>query len=434
MSLCRQSLLVAATVATVVIAMAMPLMGSTASRPAVIFVDDDNCPVRYPARDQVFSVAIGDLDGVNGPDLAVANQSSGDVSVLLNQGDGTFNLGSGTEGDPYCAIQTAIDNAVDGDEIIVASGTYFETFNFLGKAVTLRSSGGPEVTTIDGQGSGSVVTCDSGEGPNTVLEGFTITRSGSSCTNGGGMLNSASSPTVTNCIFSGNTAANGGGMYNSASSPTVTNCTFSGNSAVSLFFFGFGGGMYNVDSSPTVTNCTFTGNSVGCCSGSGGAMFNVNSSPTVTNCILWGNSPNEIADAEPAAKVRYSDVQGGWPGIGNIDADPLFVDPLNGNYRLSRDSPCIDAADNTAVPFNVTTDLDGNPRFVDDLGTPDTGNGTPPIVDMGAYEFQACPWDCQAAPQSGAVDVPDLLALLGAWGGPQTPGTTCDLDGSGAIA
>ncbi len=45
-----------------------------------------------------------------------------------------------------------------------------------------------------------------------------------------------------------------------------------------------------------------------------------------------------------------------------------------------------------------------------------------------------CPWDCQAAPQSGAVDVPDLLALLGAWGGPQTPGTTCDLDGDGSIA
>ncbi len=45
-----------------------------------------------------------------------------------------------------------------------------------------------------------------------------------------------------------------------------------------------------------------------------------------------------------------------------------------------------------------------------------------------------CPWDCQAAPQSGAVDVPDLLALLGAWGGPQTPGTTCDLDGCGVIA
>ena len=45
-----------------------------------------------------------------------------------------------------------------------------------------------------------------------------------------------------------------------------------------------------------------------------------------------------------------------------------------------------------------------------------------------------CPWDCQAPPVSGAVDVPDLLALLAAWGGPETPGTTCDLDGTGAIA
>ncbi len=55
-------------------------------------------------------------------------------------------------------------------------------------------------------------------------------------------------------------------------------------------------------------------------------------------------------------------------------------------------------------------------------------------IEMWLDPPPPCPWDCQAAPQSGAVDVPDLLALLGAWGGPQTPGTTCDLDGSGAIA
>ena len=54
-------------------------------------------------------------------------------------------------------------------------------------------------------------------------------------------------------------------------------------------------------------------------------------------------------------------------------------------------------------------------------------------IEMWLDPPPPCPWDCQAAPQSGAVDVPDLLALLGAWGGPQTPGTTCDLDGSGAI-
>ena len=76
-------------------------------RADVVFVDDDNCP---------------------GP-------------------------GSGTERDPFCSIQTAIDMADDGDEILVAAGTYFETVNFLGRAVSLRSADGPELTTIDGTAS-----------------------------------------------------------------------------------------------------------------------------------------------------------------------------------------------------------------------------------------------------------------------------------------
>jgi hypothetical protein len=97
--------------------------------------------------------------------------------------------------------------------------------------------------------------------------------------------------------------------------------------------------------------------------------------------------------------VSYSDIEGGLTGTGNIDADPAFVDPdgadndpntwEDNDYRLGAGSPCIDAGDNTASRAGVTTDLDGNPRFVDDPNTdPDTGNGTPPIVDMGAYEYQ----------------------------------------------
>ena len=61
------------------------------------------------------------------------------------------------------------------DEIIVAPGTYFETINFLGKAIWLHGSDGAEVTTIDGTGFFHVVRCVSGEGPNTILDGFTIT-------------------------------------------------------------------------------------------------------------------------------------------------------------------------------------------------------------------------------------------------------------------
>jgi hypothetical protein len=133
---------------------------------------------------------------------------------------------------------------------------------------------------------------------------------------------------------------------------------------------------------------------------------------TAFNCIIWGNVPDGIGGV---AVVAYSNVQGGWPGVGNIDADPLFADPDNGDLRFSRGSPCIDAGDNTAVPDGIDTDLDGNPRFVDDPDTVDTGYGDPPIVDMGAYEYEGppCPRDLSG---NGNVDVVDLLMIIGSWG------------------
>jgi hypothetical protein len=85
----------------------------------------------------------------------------------------------------------------------------------------------------------------------------------------------------------------------------------------------------------------------------------------------------------------------GKNGGGNIAGDPLFVDAdgadntpgtADDNLRLQLTSPAIDAGKNAAVPPGVTTDLDGNPRFVDIPSVPNTGSGTPPIVDMGAYE------------------------------------------------
>ena len=74
------------------------------------------------------------------------------------------------------------------------------------------------------------------------------------------------------------------------------------------------------------------------------------------------------------------------PGVGNINANPQFVDAASGNLRLRLGLHCIDSGNNTAVPAGVTTDLEGRPRFVDMPMIPDTGNGTLPIVDMGAYE------------------------------------------------
>ncbi|MHC4902793.1 MAG: right-handed parallel beta-helix repeat-containing protein, partial [Planctomycetota bacterium] len=156
--------------------------------------------------------------------------------------------------------------------------------------------------------------------------------------------NEYSNATVTDCTFSGNY---GGGMDNFQSSTTVVNCTFCGNS---------GSGMANGGGNPTVTNCTFSGNEARFI---GGGIFG---GGTVTNCILWGNAPNEISGS---AAVTYSNVRDGWPGPGNIDAEPLFVDELgpdgisgtgDEDLRLAADSWCIDAGDSAAVPPGVTHD------------------------------------------------------------------------------
>jgi len=256
------------------------------------------------------------------------------------------------------------------------------------------------------------------------------TFSGNSTNHGSGMFNSNNSnPTITNCIFSGNTAThNGGGLYNFSSSPAIINCTFSGNIAGQ-----WGGGMINyAGSSPTITNCTFSANS----SNNGGAMYNWNSSnPTVTNCILRGDSPNEIFNNGATLTISYSNVQGGLgagdtDGGGNIDLDPLFVDPFgpdatpgtpDDDLRLQPGSPCIDAGNNAAVGLmGITTDLDGLPRFVDDPKIVDTGLGTPPIVDMGAYERQVvlppCVGDIAPPGGNGTINIDDLVELLNNFG------------------
>ncbi len=296
--------------------------------------------------------------------VAVLAVSTAQADTIHVDDDNCPGPGDGSVRDPYCSIQTAIDNAVNTDEIVVAPGTYFETINFIGKAIWLHSSDGPEVTIIDGTGNFHVVQCVSGEGSDTVLDGFTITggnaNGGGIDNRGGGMYNEGSSPTVTNCSFSGNTAfQRGGGMYNDDSSPTVTNCTFSGNSAGSN-----GGGMYNVDnSSPAVTNCTFSGNTT---SEDGGAMYNVfDSSPTVTNCTFSENS---------------ADFRGG--GMYNSSSTPTVTD--------------------CTFCGNSPEHIDGDPVVL--VGQ----------IQMSTFcPIPVCPGDSTG---DGEVGINDFLDLLAAWG------------------
>lgn len=186
---------------------------------------------------------------------------------------------------PKRTIQAAINATSDGDTVFVLPGTYVEKIDFHGKAITVRSATGAENTTIDGNNSGPVVTCNSGEGPDSVLQGFRIT-SGSTTVDGGGMLNAFSSPTIIECRFTGNeTTGNGAGMANFAASPTIQDCLFSFNWAGDeppADGKGRGGAIYSVGGVLTIMDTTF----MTCYSTDRGgviALFN-NATSTLDNC------------------------------------------------------------------------------------------------------------------------------------------------------
>jgi len=219
--------------------------------------------------------------------------------------------------------------------------------------------------------------------------------------------------------FINNYAGLEGGALSSVSNTVASliNCVIAGNKAA-----GYGGGVFHSTYSPYTTslaNCTLTGNWARY---GGGAVhdyqqYYYTSNSTLVNCVVWDNKYTEIGSSTSIA--QYSDVKGGWPGTGNIDADPLFVQPgywadvddlsvvvepddedavwVDGDYHLQAGSPCIDSGDPAYValpsgesipvvyyfenPLDYVartseTDLDGELRVV---------GGE---VDMGAYEYR----------------------------------------------
>jgi hypothetical protein len=363
--------------------------------------------------------------------------------------------------DAYTSLQDALSatgSCADNVEIWVAKGTYTpaasdRTISFVMKNKVAIYGGFTGTETLLSQRnwttnatilSGDLLGDDAGFNNNSensyhvlnnsslnntaILDGFTIKGGNANGEGnwrlGGGMYNTNSSPTITNCSFSSNNANSYGGMYNyNFSSPTLTNCSFSGNTATY-----YGGGLYNYsNSSPILTNCSFTGNTstsggggmvndynssptlTNCSfsdntvtSGGGGGMLNYSnssptltncsfsgntatygsgmlnidlSSPTLTNCIIWGNSSGVDNYDGSSPSISYSLVQGVSSGTGNINGttDPLFVDAANGNLRLQACSPAINAGSDAAN--STSSDLAGNTRKV----------GT---IDMGAYEYQ----------------------------------------------
>ena len=316
----------------------------------------------------------------------------------------------------YSTIQSSLLAAEHGDTIEVAAGVYRENVDLLGKLVHLVGRDGPETTIIDGDGQGSVVRLVRGETPDSIIEGFTL-RNGVA-RSGGGVLCNGSSPTIRGCILTDNQADEyGGGIYGDAgAAPILERCRFIGNRArlgggafacreatprivngefrENVARFGGGidsrrsdveligsllldnradgrGGAASITegSSLRMSFTTITGNRAGMYCG--GLSFG-DARATIDHTVVWGNlAPGRAQlDAKDARSVRdpdsielsHCDVEDGWPGSGNIDEDPRFVDPEAGDFHLGAGSPCRDAGSPEPVE-GVESDIDGDRRW-----------------------------------------------------------------------
>lgn len=366
----------------------------------------------------------------------------------------------------YATIQAAVNAVVDTDVIVIQPGIYTGTGNrdidFLGKAITVRSTNPqhPAIvadTVIDSQGSSSewhrAFRFHTNEDPNSIIDGLTLTGG---YIDYGGAINCEENtgPTIRNCIIRGNTATEEGGGIDCTTSEaviincliednvsdyyagginccegsdlTIIGCTIRNNSALNdgggIQFcvssgqvincsisnnVGYEGGGIWVRGTVHISNCTIVNNTATRSSPRGGALALDHDTATVTNCILWDNMPNEVYTWEHTPSISYTDIKGGWSGAGsnNIDIDPNFVDPEAGDFRLTSESPCIDVGDNTAAA--EPNDIDGYQRIIDgDCNDID-------VVDMGAYEFNYASlgdFDYQCD-----VDLEDFTAIATAW-------------------
>ncbi|WP_317127030.1 choice-of-anchor Q domain-containing protein, partial [Paenimyroides tangerinum] len=310
---------------------------------------------------------------------------SGDIGIENNISDNTYHVVVSVDDVGSAKIDgfTITKGNANGANSITINSRVFD--RDCGGGINNRSSTPTITNTIISNNS-----ANNGGGIYNSQSFQTLTNiiiSGNSANNsGGGIYNNSSSPIITNTTISNNSAYNGGGGYNYASSPIITNTNISDNSA------DYGGGIYNIVSSPTLTNTTISDNSAT----TGGGIYNIVSSPTINNSIIWGNTKNSDQSVNNVYNInnstpvyKYSLIQGsmvnsnwnssfGTNGGNNIDVNPMFANPTNGDFTLTITSPAINAGSNTlyGASLSTATDLAGNPRL---FGT---------TIDMGAYENQ----------------------------------------------
>ena len=358
--------------------------------------------------DEYVTILSGDLVGNDGPDFAGYDENSyrvvtGNPNDSAGRLDGVTVSGGNKTGGPGGAsgLYAALNDRYPLPHLTLDHCTFADN---LGGGVTLESEwgGGATITNCtfagnQGRGLLYVMLYGTTEVTDCVFIGNTngglytdeCDSALARCTfignSGHGAQFSYNDASLVDCVFIENSAGNGGALAAyTGTAMRATNCLFAGNRAT-----GNGGAVYlDMAGAPSIANCTFVGNSAE----NGSVVYTYfMGSATLVNCIVWDNEePLFATESVRGTTATYCDIQGGWSGEGNIDADPLFADAdgPDGNpdtfedndYHLAAGSPCVDSGDNTAV--TTPTDLDGNTRIVDgDL------NGTP-TVDMGVYECQ----------------------------------------------
>jgi hypothetical protein len=223
--------------------------------------------------------------------------------------------------------------------------------------------------------------------------------------NGGAIYNDRSSPILTRCQLIENLAERGGAMHDGHSSPIAVECTFRGNRATNR-----GGAVCNVyDSNSCFTNCLFIENS----SHRGGVIYSWQGScPVLTNCtlcnnssvwnggairdeagvfsklkncILWNNIPDQVYFSDIASRISFSNIQGGWLWQidGNINVDPQFADPANGDYHLKSQAGRWDPNSQSWIQDDVTSSCINAGDPASPVGDEPQPNGE--RINMGTY-------------------------------------------------
>lgn len=213
----------------------------------------------------------------------------------------------------YATIQEAIDAAAANDEVVVAPGTYEENIDFLGKAICVRSSDGPEVTVIDAGNPAvpalaSAVRFVTNEGRQSILDGFTLTKGTGTEYEiypntfwflGGGCFCLESTPVIRNNILIDNEAETaGGGIACIKASPLIENNYITQNVCSSA-------GIYCRDT----CNPTIEGNTIIRNEGSGIRVYS-NCNPVIENNVITENSTTGYGGgmycSESTVSIRYN--------------------------------------------------------------------------------------------------------------------------------